>query len=108
MKIAWTEPARQDLREIFAYIAEENPRAARALLAEIKERVTVLQNNPQLGRKGRVEGTRELVLSGTHYLLPYRVKNQHYKFWLFSTHPENGRVDFYNPPFTPYFHRTTP
>ena len=76
MKIVWTEPARQDLREIFEYIAEENPRAARALLAEIKERVTVLQNNHQLGRKGRVEGTRELVLTGTHYLLPYRIKNQ--------------------------------
>jgi plasmid stabilization system protein ParE len=42
VKIVWTKPARQDLREIFAYIAEEKPRAARALLAEIKERVTVL------------------------------------------------------------------
>ena len=76
MKIFWTKPARQDLREIFTYIAEENPRAARALLTEIKERASVLQDNPQLGRKGRVEGTRELVLSGTPYLLPYRVKNQ--------------------------------
>ncbi len=76
MKIFWTEPARQDLREIFAYIAEENPRAARALLTEIKKRATVLQDNPQLGQKGRVEGTRELVLSGTPYLLPYRVKGQ--------------------------------
>ena len=76
MKIVWTEPSRQDLREIFAYIAEENPRAATAFLSEIKRRVEVLQNNPKLGRKGRVEGTRELVLSGTHYLLPYRVKKQ--------------------------------
>jgi len=76
VKIVWAEPARQDLREIFEYIAEENPRAARTLLSEIKQRVTVLQNNPHLGRKGRVEGTRELVLTGTHYLLPYRVKNQ--------------------------------
>jgi len=76
VKIVWTEPARQDLRGIFEYIAEENPRAASALLTEIKERVTILQHTPQLGRKGRVEGTRELVLSGTHYLLPYRVKNQ--------------------------------
>ena len=76
MKIVWTGPARQDLRKIFEYIAEENPRAARTLLAEIKEHVTVLQNNPQLGRNGRVEGTRELVLTGTHYLLPYRIKKQ--------------------------------
>jgi len=76
VKIVWTEPARQDLREIFTYIAEDNSSAARALLTEIKERVLVLQDNPKLGRKGRVEGTRELVFTGTHYLLPYRVKNQ--------------------------------
>lgn len=75
MKIVWTAPARKDLLETFEYIAEENTNASRALLAEIKERVTVLQNNPQLGRKGRVEGTRELVLSGTSYILPYRIKN---------------------------------
>lgn len=74
MKIVWTEPARQNLREIFSYIAEENPWAARALLADIKERVGVLVDQPQLGRVGRVEGTRELVLAGTSYILPYRVK----------------------------------
>lgn len=76
MKILWTEPARQDLREIFTYVSEENPQAARVLLTEIKERVGVLANNPQIGRIGRVEGTRELVLAGTHYILPYRVKEQ--------------------------------
>ncbi|MEQ1622583.1 MAG: type II toxin-antitoxin system RelE/ParE family toxin [Methylococcales bacterium] len=76
MKIVWTEPSRQDLRDIFEFIAENNPKAARSLLAEIKKRVCVLVNQPQLGRVGRVEGTRELVLTGTHYILPYRVKDQ--------------------------------
>ncbi|MDO9423391.1 MAG: type II toxin-antitoxin system RelE/ParE family toxin [Methylobacter sp.] len=76
MKIVWTEPSRQDLRDIFEFIAEDNAKAARSLLAEIKERVCVLVNEPQLGRVGRVEGTRELVLTGTHYILPYRVKDQ--------------------------------
>ena len=76
MKIVWAEPARQNSREIFEYIAEENPNAARALLAEIKERILTLQDNPQLGRVGRVDGTRELVLSGTQYILPYRVKDR--------------------------------
>ncbi|OAI09972.1 type II toxin-antitoxin system RelE/ParE family toxin [Methylomonas methanica] len=76
MKLVWTEPARQDLREIFTFIAEENPNAARRLLAEIKERAVLLQDNPQLGRAGRVDGTRELVLVGTQYILPYRLKEQ--------------------------------
>jgi addiction module RelE/StbE family toxin len=76
VKIVWTEPARQDLRDIFEYIAEDNTKAARLLLAEIKERVCVLVNQPQLGRAGRVEGTRELVSTETPYILPYRVKDQ--------------------------------
>jgi toxin ParE1/3/4 len=76
VKIVWTEPARQDLRDIFEYIAEANPKAARALLVEIKERVGVLESQPQLGRAGKVEGTRELILAGTSYILPYRLKDQ--------------------------------
>ena len=76
MRIVWTEPARQDLRDIFEYIAEANPKAARTLLSEIKTRVGVLIDQPQLGREGRVEGTRELVLTGTQYILPYRVQGQ--------------------------------
>ena len=76
MKIVWTEPARQDLRDIFIYISEENPNAARTLLSEIKERAVLLQDNPLIGRMGRVDGTRELVITGTHYILPYRIKEQ--------------------------------
>lgn len=76
MKIVWTEPARRDLREIFEYIANENPNAARRLLGEIKEQALILIDNPQIGRAGRVEGTRELVLSGTNYILPYRAKGK--------------------------------
>lgn len=76
MKIVWTESARQDLQEIFEYISDENPRAARVLLADIKEKTGMLGNNPQMGRPGRVDGTRELVLTGTQYILPYRVKQQ--------------------------------
>jgi toxin ParE1/3/4 len=74
VKIVWSEPARQDLRQIFEYIANENLNAARRLLVEIKEQAIILIDNPQIGRAGRVEGTRELVLSGTNYILPYRVK----------------------------------
>jgi toxin ParE1/3/4 len=76
VKLVWTEPPRQNLRQIFAYIAEENPRAAPALLAIIRKQSTVLADNPQLGRLGRIEGTRELVLAGTHYILPYCLKDQ--------------------------------
>lgn len=76
MKILWTEPARMDLREIFLYISNDNPKAARVLLDTIKKRVALLKENPRLGRLGRVEGTYELVLAETRYIVPYRIKNQ--------------------------------
>jgi toxin ParE1/3/4 len=56
MKILWTEPARMDLREIFLYISNDNPKAARVLLDTIKKRVALLKENPRLGRLGRVKG----------------------------------------------------
>lgn len=76
MRIVWSAPARDDLREIFVYIAEENPNAARRLLGIIREKAIALLDNPYIGRTGRVEGTRELVLSGTNYILPYRIIEQ--------------------------------
>lgn len=76
MRIVWTEPARRDLRDIYLYIAQDNPYAARALQNEIWRRVTLLQDNPQLGRPGRVEGTRELVMGDSPYILPYRVRHE--------------------------------
>ncbi|EIC28471.1 type II toxin-antitoxin system mRNA interferase toxin, RelE/StbE family [Methylomicrobium album] len=75
MKVVWTEPARQDLRQIFEYIAEDSPKAASKLLSIIQERAVLLQDNPHMGRMGRVDGTRELVIAGTTYILPYRVKD---------------------------------
>lgn len=74
MKIEWTEPARRDLQEIVLYIAQDNPYAARALQVQIRERVTLLQDNPDLGRPGRIDGTRELVMANNPYILPYRVR----------------------------------
>lgn len=74
MKIVWTEPARQDLRQVFEYIAEDNPKAAGKLLLVIKVRAVLLQANPHMGKMGRVDGTRELVITGAQYILPYRVR----------------------------------
>ena len=88
MKIVWTEPARQDLRDIFLYIAEENPNAARVLLSEIKERAILLQDNPLIGRIGRIDEMRELVSTGTQYILPYRVKENQIQI---LAHPKKRR-----------------
>ena len=51
------------------------PGAAGNVVAAILGRIDLLAGQPGLGRAGRVPGTRELVVPGTPYLIPYRVRN---------------------------------
>jgi toxin ParE1/3/4 len=53
-------------------IAEDNPAAAARVVERIRTAIERLRDFPALGRPGRVEGTRELVIPGTPYIVPYR------------------------------------
>ena len=75
MQIKWTWDAISDLMEIKRYIAQDNSYAANDVALRIKKMVDLLSEQPYLGRQGRVHGTRELVISGLPYIVPYRVKN---------------------------------
>lgn len=75
MQIVWLTTALNNIDAIAAYIAQENPQAAKQVVATIFEQVNALSLHPALGRPGRVLGTRELVIINTHYLVPYRIKN---------------------------------
>lgn len=57
--------------------AAPSPRArpARALHQQIRQRVSFLSDNPNLVRPGRIDGTRELVMGDSPYLLPYRARD---------------------------------
>lgn len=73
MQVRWHRRARQDLRALRAYIAEENPSAARQVAQRIQQAVALLADQPGIGRPGRVPDTRELVITGTPYIAAYRV-----------------------------------
>ena len=73
MKTQWSPQARRDLRELYLRILPENPQAARVLQERIRAGVLSLQTTPQIGRPGRLPGTRELVVTGTPFLVPYRI-----------------------------------
>jgi toxin ParE1/3/4 len=75
MQIVWLKTALKNLNEIAEYIAQESPQAASQVVELIETQVNLLATQPALGRPGRVLGTRELVISNTHYLVPYRIKN---------------------------------
>jgi addiction module RelE/StbE family toxin len=74
MKTVWSRRAVQHLAEIRSYIARDDPRAAQRVAARILESVDLLAGRPHIGRPGRLTGTRELVVSDTPYVIPYRVK----------------------------------
>ncbi len=73
MKLLWTPLALEDLNSAYEYIAAENPSAAAAVVERMEAAIKALRAHPNLGRAGRVEGTRELVIAGTRFLVPYRV-----------------------------------
>lgn len=75
MKVVWTWKARENLHEISRYIAAFDSRAALALVRRQRAAASHLGEHPQMGRAGRVEETRELVVTGTPYILPYRVRD---------------------------------
>jgi addiction module RelE/StbE family toxin len=63
----------EDIRE---RIAADNPAAAARLVERIRAAVERLVASPAIGRPGRVAGTRELIISGTPYVVPYRINGE--------------------------------
>lgn len=74
MKMAWTKLALQDINHAWNYIAMDNPAAADRMIERISKAVDGLFSYQKLGRPGRVNKTRELVVIGTPYIVPYRIK----------------------------------
>ena len=75
--IIWSPQAIADLTSLRAYIAEDDPAAAQRLAFHILHNVEVLLSyNPEMERPGRVSGTRELVISRTPFLVPYRLQGR--------------------------------
>jgi len=75
MQVRWLRRALRDLDNIGDFIAEDSPVAAIQVVGEIVRRAGLLADQPALGRPGRVPGTRELVISGLPFIVPYRVRH---------------------------------
>lgn len=72
MRLFWTPTAITDRTHIYDYIEEDNPMAALALDVMFSEKAARLMDYPKLGRKGRVKGTRELIVHA-RYILVYDI-----------------------------------
>jgi toxin ParE1/3/4 len=70
----WSPEAIDNLSALRAYIEQDDPAAAQRVALHIVTNVeTLLANNPEMGRPGRVPGTRELVIPRTRFIVPYRL-----------------------------------
>ncbi|MGB7624259.1 MAG: type II toxin-antitoxin system RelE/ParE family toxin [Terriglobia bacterium] len=74
MKLRWTPLAVGHLKSAYEYVAKESSSAAEKLIQRILAAGTVLEEHPHLGRVGRVEGTREFIITGTPFVVPYRIR----------------------------------
>jgi toxin ParE1/3/4 len=74
MMPVWSPQALDDLAALRAYIEKDNPEAGKRVALHVIHNVeTLLRDHPEMGRPGRVPGTRELVIPGTPFIVPYRL-----------------------------------
>jgi len=75
--LVWSPTALAHLRVIYDYIVADNPVAALEVQEAIEQAVGRLQENPRLGRPGRVRATRELVVAAyPAYIVVYEIVRQ--------------------------------
>ncbi len=73
-RVVWTVPANAHLRDIHEYVSESSARAADSQLAILLNAANSLGDLPEIGRPGRWRGTRELIVTGTPYIVAYRIR----------------------------------
>ena len=76
MRVKWTRRALREQDEAFEWIVTENPIAAREVIDRMHSVMRLLVDNPRLGRPGRIDEIRELVVTRTPYLVVYRLGAQ--------------------------------
>jgi plasmid stabilization system protein ParE len=74
MNAVWSPRAIGHLIAIGKYIEKDSEGNAATIARRILDAIELLRTQPQMGRPGRLAGTRELVVSGTPYIVPYRVR----------------------------------
>ena len=74
MKVVWSRRAIRHLVSLRDFIAKDSEQNAALVARRILDAIELLQTQPDMGRPGRVIGTRELVVPNTPYIIPYRVR----------------------------------
>lgn len=73
MNVYFTPTAKSDLTQLKDYLEPRNAVAAQKQLTAIATAARMLETYPLIGKRGRVEGTQELVVPATNYILVYEI-----------------------------------
>jgi toxin ParE1/3/4 len=73
MKIRLMKAAIKDLRETQAYIAVDDPRAAKQVILRLQKAVELIATRPEIGRQNADGAAREWSAPGLPYVIPYRI-----------------------------------
>lgn len=76
MIILWLVSAERDLEALTEYISEDSPTTALEVFTTIRRSVEKLKLYPFVGREGRIERTRELVIPGLPYIIVYSIAQE--------------------------------
>jgi toxin ParE1/3/4 len=77
IRLKWSAAAREDMNIIREYLLQNAPSALIVMHDRIAAAAKSLQQFPRCGRIGRVEGTRELIVTNAPYMLVYTVEDTH-------------------------------
>ena len=72
MRVIWTPEADQDRIDVWDYIVADNPHAAVQMDELFSDAVARLREHPKMGRAGKIQGTRELIVH-ENYRLVYEI-----------------------------------
>jgi toxin ParE1/3/4 len=72
-KVRWGKRALRELGEIDSFVAMQSEDGAELVAKRIDWAVMILSNQPEIGRPGRLAGTRELAVRNTPYIICYRM-----------------------------------
>jgi toxin ParE1/3/4 len=81
MKIDWSRRAIRHLDHLREYIERDSEKDAALTAGRILKAVDLPESHTEIGRPGRVLGTRELVVPDTSYIIPYRVRRDCLAAW---------------------------
>jgi plasmid stabilization system protein ParE len=76
IKIFWSRSALHDVQMAIEYVVRERAQSASFLAQRIEQAVKMVARHPFIGRAGRVDHTRELVVAGTPLIIPYLIKSE--------------------------------